>query len=560
MFKPVLLLLLLTLSGLQAAPISPLRGLPKVSSTFRLSDGSQQNDILGNLPDGFQQGTEPSKRFFDNGLVQDHISEMNRKTAFVQNLLGEGLGEMETKHWRADEVPIDVPAQRNGGGWVRVEEPSSSFHLPDGFRQGTEPFMSISDGFRQGTEPFMSIQDGFRQGTEPFMLIQDGFRQGTEPFMSIPEGFRQGSEPFMPIPDGFRQGTEPFMSIPEGFRQGSEPFLPIPDGFRQGTEPFMSIPEGFRQGSEPFMPIPDGFRQGTEPFMSIPEGFRQGSEPFLPIPDGFRQGTEPFMSIPEGFRQGSEPFMPIPDGFRQGTEPFMSIPEGFRQGSEPFLPIPDGFRQGTEPFMPIPDGFRQGTEPFMSIPDGFEQGSGFGWEAEPLASIPGGFRQGTEPSLHIPDGFRQKSEQTKNKKGQDLSTSWLQTQTCKGEVINGKCYEFNPTPLAFKEAQDLCKAHNPHAELASVTSGDLHSRLVSMVTNGGDRSPQLTWLGARVKNQQASWLDGSEMNYSDWMPGHPNIHTDKPVCVEMFKIDESWWTAADCDLKRASICSYSIVV
>ncbi|XP_061546643.1 uncharacterized protein LOC133409976 isoform X2 [Phycodurus eques] len=497
--------------GLQAAPISPLRRFPKVSSTFGLSDGSQQNDILGNLPDGFQQGTEPSKRFFDNGLVQDHISEMNRKTAFVQNLLGEGLGEMETKHWRADDVPIDVPAQRNGGGWVRVEEPSSSFHLPDGFRQGTEPFMSIQDGFRQGTEPFMSIPDGFRQGTELFMSIQDGFRQGTEPFMSIPDGFRQGTEPFMPIPDGFRQGTEPFMSIPEGFRQGSEPFMPIPDGFRQGTEPFMSIPDGFRQGTEPFMPIPDGFRQGTEPFMSIPEGFRQGSEPFLSIPDGFRQGSEPFMSIP--------------DGFRQGTEPTVSNISGFGWEAEPLASMPGGFRQGIEP----------------------------------TSSIPSGFRQGTEPSLHIPEGFRQKSEQTKNKKGQDHSTSWLQTQTCKGEVINGKCYEFNPTPLAFKEAQDLCKAHNPHAELASVTSGDLHSRLVSMVTNGGERSPQLTWLGATVKNQQASWLDGSEMNYSDWMPGQPNIHTDKPVCVEMFKIDESWWTAADCDLKRASICSYSIV-
>lgn len=30
-------------------------------------------------------------------------------------------------------------------------------------------------------------------------------------------------------------------------------------------------------------------------------------------------------------------------------------------------------------------------------------------------------------------------------------------------------------------------------------------------------------------------MDGSEWKYSDWMPGHPNIHTDKPVCVEMFK-------------------------
>ncbi|XP_077456202.1 uncharacterized protein LOC144074027 [Stigmatopora argus] len=115
----------------------------------------------------------------------------------------------------------------------------------------------------------------------------------------------------------------------------------------------------------------------------------------------------------------------------------------------------------------------------------------------------------------------------------------------------------------------LCKSFNPQSELASITSRDLHSRLVSMVTNSGEQSTQLTWLGATVKasffrpsdtkytNQQASWLDGSEMNYSDWMPGQPNIHTDKPICV-MFKIDESWWTVADCDKKKASICSYPI--
>ncbi|XP_019724074.1 uncharacterized protein LOC109515000 [Hippocampus comes] len=552
MSKSVPLLLLLTLSGLRAAPIAPLRGLPKPSSPFGLSDDSQQNDILGHIPDGFHQGTEPSKGFVDNGLVQDHINEITRRTALAHNLIEEKSGPVERKHWLADEVPIDVPAQRNGGGWVRVEEPSSS-HLPEGFRQGTEPFMSIPDGFRQGTEPFMSIPDGFRQGSEPVV--------------SLPKGFRQGTEPTIPISGDLKLEAKPSAFIPDGFRQGTEPFLTIPDGFRQGTERSMIIPDGFRQGTEPFLTIPDGFRQGTERSMIIPDGFRQGTEPFLTIPDGFRQGTERSMIIPDGFRQGTEPFLTIPDGFRQETEPSMIIPDGFRQGSEPFLTIPDGFRQGTEPSMRIPDGFRQGTEPSDSII------SGSGWEAEPIASNPGTFRQGTEPTNYIPSGFRQGTQPSlhmpedfrqgtgpivQTPKGQDRSTSWLPTQTCQGEVINGKCYEFNPTPLGFTEAQDLCKAHNPHAELASVTSGDLHSRLVSLVTNGGERSPQLTWLGATVKNQQASWLDGSEMNYSDWMPGHPNIHTDKPVCVEMFKIDESWWTAADCDLKRASICSYQI--
>merc|ERR1712168_298087 len=206
-----------------------------------------------------------------------------------------------------------------------------------------------------------------------------------------------------------------------------------------------------------------------------------------------------------------------------------SIPEGFRQGTKPAMSIPEGFRQGTEHVMSIPEGFRQGTEPAMSIPEGF--------------------RQGTEPVISIPDGFRQ---------GIESSTSMLQTKTlvCEGEIINGNCYQFNPTPLAFQEAQSTCRALAPNADLASVTNGDLHSRLVSMVTTGGTTSPVLIWLGGVVKNQQAVCVDGSEWGYSDWMPGHPNIHTDKPVCLEMFKIDESWWTAADCELQRASICSY----
>ncbi|XP_039907758.1 lectin-like [Simochromis diagramma] len=128
----------------------------------------------------------------------------------------------------------------------------------------------------------------------------------------------------------------------------------------------------------------------------------------------------------------------------------------------------------------------------------------------------------------------------------------------RGQIINNKCYEFNPTPLSFKDAQAKCRTLAPHAELASVTSGDLHSHLISLVTKGGEKSPVLTWLGATVTNQEASWVDGSEWGFSDWMPGHPNIHTDKPVCVEMFELDNSRWTTANCDLKRASICTYMI--
>ncbi|XP_034533489.1 uncharacterized protein LOC117808099 [Notolabrus celidotus] len=517
-----LVLLFLTLSGVQAAPLTDHNRLQRISSTFRLPNGFRQgterSHIRKPIPDDFRQGTEPSRRFIVNlntGQVQDHISEMERRVDFIRPSHGNGFGEMKRRH-RLEEVPVDVPAQRSGDGWVRVEKPSA-YRLPDGFRQGTEPIKKIQDSFRQGTEPIKTVLESLRQGAEPIKTIPDGFRQGTEPIKTVLESLRQGAEPIKTIPDGFRQGTEPIKTIPDGFRQGTEPLQSISASFREGIESVNSIPDGFRQGTEPIDTIPEGFRQGTEPMMPASKSLMRGAEPVFSIPAGFWQGTEPIRNIPEGFRQGTEPVRNIPEGFRQGTEPVRTIPEGFRQGTEPVRTIPEGFRQGTEPIRTIPEGFRQGTEPIRTIPEVF--------------------RQGTEPS-----------------------TSRVQTQTvaCKGDVINGNCYEFNPTPLAFHDAQVLCRALAPNAELASVTSGDLHSRLVSLVTKGGKSNPVLTWLGGTVKNQKASWVDGSEWSYSDWMPGHPNIHTEKAVCVEMFKIDQSWWTAVDCEVKRASICSYSI--
>ncbi|XP_055019267.1 uncharacterized protein LOC129411705 [Boleophthalmus pectinirostris] len=574
-----LVLITLALSGLQALPIS--RHLTK---TYHALPPGVQDGHPVPLPDSFIVD-------HNTGLVQDYINEMDKNA------------EIE-----------DAPVLKNGGGWVRVDVEDT---IPDGFRQGTEPSRRIPEGFRQGTEPFMPIRDGFRQGTEPSVKVPRGFRQGTEP--ANPDAYRtKALLKALPalnddtIPDGFRQGTEPSRRIPEGFRQGTEPFMPIRDGFRQGTEPSVKVPRGFRQGTEPANPdayrtkallkgipalnvdtVPDGFRQGTEPSRRIPEGFRQGTEPFMPIRDGFRQGTEPSVKVPRGFRQGTEPANPdayrtkallkalpainvdtIPDGFRQGTEPSRRIPEGFRQGTEPFMPIRDGFRQGTEPSVKVPRGFRQGTEPanpdayrtdallkalpvenVNAIPDNFKASneilSGFRPGNGPFMPVRDGEAQGIEPSNHIPASVWHENELAIMNKPK--------TPQCEGEIINGRCYAFNPTRLPFLEAQDSCKRLSPNAELASVTSEDLHSRLVSLVTSGGEKEPVMTWLGGMVKNQRGSWLDGAEWGYSDWMPGQPNIQTDKPVCVEMFRLDETWWSAADCDLKRASLCSYPVV-
>ncbi|KAA0722659.1 hypothetical protein E1301_Tti015144 [Triplophysa tibetana] len=124
---------------------------------------------------------------------------------------------------------------------------------------------------------------------------------------------------------------------------------------------------------------------------------------------------------------------------------------------------------------------------------------------------------------------------------------------CHGEIIQGRCYSFNPTPQTFNEAEGSCKSLSPEGHVASVANADVHKQLVAMVTKGKNH-PVLTWLGGIQKENRFHWKDGSSWGYSDWMPGHPQKH--KLSCLEMFRFDESWWTAVDCGQRRAFICSH----
>uniref|UniRef100_A0AAV2LEP0 C-type lectin domain-containing protein n=1 Tax=Knipowitschia caucasica TaxID=637954 RepID=A0AAV2LEP0_KNICA len=505
------------------------------------SDPDSDRDISYTLPHGFRQGTEPSDPDSDRDIsyTLPHDRAPNHQT----QTLTETLATLSPHGFRQGTEPSDPDSDRN-----------ISYTLPHGFRQGTEPSDPDSDRDISYTLPH-----GFRQGTEPSDPDSD-----RDISYTLPHGFRQGTEPSDPdsdrnisytLPHGFRQGTEP--SDPDSDRDIS---YTLPHGFRQGTEP--SDPDSDRDIS---YTLPHGFRQGTEP--SDPDSDRDIS---YTLPHGFRQGTEP--SDPDSDRDIS---YTLPHGFRQGTEPSdldsdrdisYTLPHGFRQGTEPSDPdsdrdisytLPHGFRQGTEPSDPdsyreisytLPHGFRQGTEP--SDPDSDRnEGEAMSFSAEHV----GTFQEDLEPSNLIMSGFRPDMEplmvgfERSNQFPVDLR------KECVGEVIYGRCYTFNPTPLPFLEAQDSCRRLNPNAELASVTNEDLHSRLVSMVTNGGRKEPVITWLGGVVKGQgQWLWLDGSEWSYSAWTPGQTN--TNRAVCVEMFRTGESW-TAADCDLSRASICS-----
>uniref|UniRef100_A0A8C7FMF4 Uncharacterized LOC109883376 n=1 Tax=Oncorhynchus kisutch TaxID=8019 RepID=A0A8C7FMF4_ONCKI len=327
-----------------------------------------------------------------------------------------------------------------------------------------------------------------------------------------------------------------------------------------------------------------------------------------------RQGTEPsrrfLMDLNTGLvkehinemdRRVAPVYVPPSvDEFRQGTENSQKTLMDIRSGriikpvgemersmimtpQEPMeVPVPVQRRVGgwvradVLPWSVPVEERRQGTEPsrrfLMDLNTGLvkEHASEMDRRVAPVytPSSVDEFRQGTENSqktlMDIRSGhiIRPVGEMERSMKltPQDdrLVSANAETHSekeCVGEVIDGHCYQFNPTLMTFSEAESSCSILSPHGHLASVTNGDLHSRLVSMVIRA-TKSPVLTWLGGVVKDKLSEWTDGSTWGYSDWMPGHPDTQTDKQACLEMFRIDESWWTAVDCELKRASICSF----
>ncbi|KAG9348839.1 hypothetical protein JZ751_029156 [Albula glossodonta] len=81
-----------------------------------------------------------------------------------------------------------------------------------------------------------------------------------------------------------------------------------------------------------------------------------------------------------------------------------------------------------------------------------------------------------------------------------------------------------------------CSQLAPAAHLASVTSSDLHYRLVSMVTEASN-GPVLTWLGGTLQVTHNSAPPPANHSLSiDWMPRQPEERTDNERCLEMFRI------------------------
>uniref|UniRef100_A0AAY4A8C3 C-type lectin domain-containing protein n=1 Tax=Denticeps clupeoides TaxID=299321 RepID=A0AAY4A8C3_9TELE len=169
-----------------------------------------------------------------------------------------------------------------------------------------------------------------------------------------------------------------------------------------------------------------------------------------------------------------------------------------------------------------------------------------------------GFRQGTENSratLVDPRTGIPLEPQSEMRRGFAHADTHPADASCSGQIIDGRCYLFNPMILPFKDAEAFCKSFSPEGHVAAITSQELHSQLASLVTIASN-GPTLTWLGGIQKDEHYQWTDGSPWVYADWMPGHPDLQ--RGSCMEMFRMEGTWWTSVDCSLKRASLCSFPL--
>ncbi|KAG5851591.1 hypothetical protein ANANG_G00053280 [Anguilla anguilla] len=248
-----------------------------------------------------------------------------------------------------------------------------------------------------------------------------------------------------------------------------------------------------------------------------------------PVPEEFRrQGTQPSRPYLVDLRTGllqDQPCGRNVDQFRQGTQNSRAVLVDVRSG----LPIQSvGEMQRTMGKVYVPpslDEFRQGTQNSRAI------------LVDPRTGL-----------IRDPIG-----EMSRN-------SVWTVSRTepvCQGSVINARCYSFFSDAKTFNDAEASCRQLAPGGHLASVTSPDLHSRLAAMVTEASN-GPVLTWLGGVLQADKFRWIDGSSWGYSDLMPGRLQPGSDSERCLEMFRVDERWWSTADCSLQRPFICSHPL--
>ncbi|KAK9969502.1 hypothetical protein ABG768_027667 [Culter alburnus] len=105
--------------------------------------------------------------------------------------------------------------------------------------------------------------------------------------------------------------------------------------------------------------------------------------------------------------------------------------------------------------------------------------------------------------------------------------------TCRGVVLQGKCYQFFRRTLNADAAELQCQEICPNGHLASVTSSYIREEIGKLMDQYGVRT--ITWLGGRrvIGTNNFRWLDGTPWSYNNWGVGQPSNDGGIENCVEI---------------------------
>ncbi|XP_066561869.1 uncharacterized protein LOC136750740 [Amia ocellicauda] len=546
--------------------------------------------------DLFRQGTQPSQAVLVDvrtGLIKNPVGEMDRTYGIA------GPKAAPSAPLRNDILQEELLAtgQTNSHKYVKTDAgvkllPGKAVPVEQR-RQGTQPSQAVLVDIQSGlTKPELREEQRHYKGPDYRPPSIDLFRQGTQPSQAVLVDVRTGliknpvgemdrtygiagpkAAPSAPLRNDILQ--EELLATGQ---TNSHKYVKTDAGVK--LLPGKAVPvEQRRQGTQPSQAVLVDIQSGlTKPELREEQRHYKGPDYRPPSIDLFRQGTQPSQAVLVDVRTGliknpvgemdrtygiagpkAAPSAPLRNDILQeellatgqtNSHKYVKTDAGVKLLPGKAVPV-EQRRQGTQPSQAVLVDIQSGlTKPELREEQRHYKGPDY---RPPSIDL---FRQGTQPSQAVLVDVR--TGLIKNPVGE--MERFTVSTACQGEMIKGRCYRFFASPQTFQQAESSCRQLSPGGHLAAVTSSELHSRLVALVTssNGG---PALTWLGAFNRQQigHFEWTDSSPWGYSAWLPGEPSLQAGDN-CLEMFKMDEQLWSTVDCAVKRAFICSLPLVL
>ncbi|XP_072922851.1 C-type lectin-like [Hemitrygon akajei] len=120
------------------------------------------------------------------------------------------------------------------------------------------------------------------------------------------------------------------------------------------------------------------------------------------------------------------------------------------------------------------------------------------------------------------------------------------------------CYRFFSDKKTWEEAQDFCNQKSYYGQLASVNS-DQHNAFISEIATDVEKNKQWAWIGLNdiCKENNFTWIDGTDYTYGDWDGGQPDDHNNED-CVHIHHGGSSKWNDYPCNMELGFVCAYEL--